>query len=191
MLTGTNQTHVETARPYCVIVASEPEFLRSVRRAHRDTGIRFHGRLFGIFPSDLAEDFSRDGQIGLGCLTTDPVQRDYRPAQYLARVLWIGRDRPAAFLFDPADNRYVRGQILSDGNARLVLLGDPNELLTRLAEPLQSKRGGSLKPPQKWAWIRCVRAEGEHGVSEALSALESNWEDPTQWTVPKAGEYAI
>ena len=187
MRTGTTLTHVETCRPYAVIVSSEAEVLRQVRAQYRDTEIRFHGRLFGTFPADFSGDFSQDSRISLGCLPTDPVQRDYRAAQFLARAIWVGRDRPTAFLFDPADNRHVRGQILSDSNARLILIGDAEDLLSGLAEPLQNKRGRSMKPPPRWAWVRNISPDASDLPAQALAALESDWENPAGWELPETG----
>ena len=114
------------------------------------------------------------------------MQRDYRAAQYLAKLLWIGRERPSAFLFDPADNRLIRGTIYSDRNARLLLLGDAGELLNALARPLRNKRGRHMRASVWRAWHRAFDPEAASAVSDILEVLSSDWDDPEGWTRPGA-----
>ena len=183
MVWYTSQSRVETGRPYTVLVSRDTALMGRIRRSSPVDALRFHGRLFGPFPADLSEDFAPIDGLGPGNLPTDPVQRDYRAAQFLAKVLWLGRDRPSVFLFDPGDNRFVRCALVSDPNVRLILLGDES-LLASLTVPLQTKRGKSLKPPQLDAWYRFVDPESPNAEAIVHDILAQDWMEPAGWMVP-------
>ena len=184
MPSGITATSVETVRPYVVFIGRDDGVLEDVRASNLGTKFRFHGRVFGPAQAVLADDFGGGGPLGPGCLPTDPVQRDYRPAQYLARLLWIGRDRPTAFLFDPADNAFVREQMLSDPNARLVLIGDSQDLAARLAEPPTSRRGRRISTSEQRAWFRVIPPQDGDPVRRASQALDLDLDDPQHWILP-------
>lgn len=180
----TAPNRVETVQKYAVVVSKDSTAMRLVRQQYSGPKLRFHGRLFGVFPADLAPDFSERDGLSLGCMPTEPVQRDYRPAQYLARLLWIGRERPAAFLFNPDDDRHICGQILSDPNARLILIGDAADLLNQLHEPLRTRAGAPIYQPWHRAWTNVVELGQDDTTQCALQALESDWDDPMIWSPP-------
>ena len=184
MTSGTTPSHVETVRPYAVLVSRSNDLMRRIREAHMGGEVRLHGHLFGVFPARFAEDFSEVDGLGPGCLPMEPVQRDYRDAQYLAKVLWIGRDRPSAFLFNPIDNRFIRGTIFSDPNARLILLGDEAALLQELGEPLRNAKGRQMRASVRRAWSISLPEDRDESVQQALTALRSDWDDPSGWTLP-------
>ena len=181
---GTSITGVDTAQPYAVVVCKDGAILRRIRAGHMGTQIRFHGRLFGIFPTDMSPDFAlRDG-LGPGCLPTEQTQRDYRPVEYLTRLLWIGRDRPNAFLFSPEDNARVGHQIVSDWHARLILIGDQQDLIDRLRRPLTTKSGKPLHRAAYYAWVHAISPEEDDLEHRVLDMLGSDWNDPSLWVMP-------
>ena len=178
---ATTVTTVETARPYFVFVCENDVLLGSFRAAYRGRKIRLHGRVFGPAQAQLADDFLASGMLGPGCLPTDPIQRDYRAAQYLARLIWAGRDRPAAFVFDPADNPFVRTHILSDPNARIVLIGNAERLFARLAELPRTRRGQPFATGQRRAWFRAIQQQEGDVIQQALGVLNADPENPSGW----------
>ncbi|MEM9060060.1 MAG: beta-1,6-N-acetylglucosaminyltransferase [Pseudomonadota bacterium] len=187
MVWYTSASRVETGRPYTVLISHDTALMGRIRRSSPLDALRFHGRLFGPFPADLADDFSPIDGLGPGNLPTEPVQRDYRAAQYLAQVLWLGRDRPNAFLFDPGDNRHVRCAVVSDPNARLIVLGD-EPVLSELMLPLRTKSGKSLQPPRRLAWYRFVDPETPDVETAVHDILGQDWMSADAWTVPDGAE---
>lgn len=185
---STTRTEVETARPYLVVVSANGDLLARIRAEYRSRKLKFHGRLFGPSLAQIDDDFSGSETPGPGCLPKEAVQRDYRPAQYLARLLWVGRDRPTAFLFDPADNPFIRTQILSDPNARLILIGDVRDLVSRLDEPPRNRRGQPIASPPRRAWFRFIHPDAGL-IRNVVQALDADLDDPTGWTVPGSAGY--
>lgn len=186
---GTSATRVETARPYFVLVSEDHGLLDEIRLSYRSRKTRLHGRVFGPAPAQLAGDLPAAGMHGPGCLPIDPVQRDYRAAQYLARLIWAGRDRPSAFLFDPADNPLIRAHILSDPNARIVLIGNAEHLSTRLAEPPRNRRGQPVAAAERRAWFRAIHAREHDAVRQTLGVLDADPDNPSGWNTPDDAEY--
>lgn len=181
---GTSATRVETVRPYVVFVSPDGGVLAGIRSGNLGRRFWFHGRVFGPSRAALADDFVACGMLGPGCLPTNSGQRDYRPAQYLARLLWVGRERPTAFLFDPADNAFIREQILSDPNARLVLIGDKQDLLERLAESPKNGRGRPVATVKRRAWVRTICPRGGDVKRQVSEVLDLDLEDPHGWLLP-------
>lgn len=120
---GTGLMRPDTARPYLVLVGRDAGLLAELR--HRFASSRpdwaLHGRLFG----KGAAVFADAGPTYTGNLSSDAVLRDYRPEQFLQRLIWIEKDRMTVFLMLEGDNDRVGDMILADPNARIALIGDP------------------------------------------------------------------
>lgn len=170
---GTGAANVETARPYAVLIAEGGAVLTDLRAAlqgaPRGAPPAFHGRLFGAGPAV----FSRPGETHPTGLPGAPALRDYRPAQWLAQLV-RAESAGMAFLFLPADNALIAGQLLGDPNARLVLCGDGAALLAAL-------RRVTVLPFAHRSWARMVPADTE----SVGAALASDWTRPDGWTLPE------
>ncbi|MBY8974766.1 glycosyl transferase [Rhodobacteraceae bacterium NNCM2] len=118
---GTGVMRPDTACPYLVLVGGDMALL-SAMGAHLAAafpGWVVHGRLFGPGPAE----FAGGGETYTGNLSASPVQRDYRPEQYLQHMLWSDRARVTTFLLHDDDNRRVREMVVADDNARIVMVG--------------------------------------------------------------------
>ncbi len=122
-------------------------------------------------------------------MAAEPLLRDYRPAQLLARLIWLDRHRPTAFLLPIEDAEYIRVQIISDPNARIVFLcGDQTarEQLHHLGRgiPFIRKRRREPRRLKLKAWHRVTAGGAGTQVSDLQEILESDWSDPDGWSVP-------
>ena len=164
-LEGAGAATVETRRPYAVFVGETAALARLRAGLGDGAPIVLHGRIFGPGPAE----FATPGDHYAGKLPAAPRLRDYRPAQFLARLIWADHDRPVAFLFAPGDNGIVAAQVLGDPNARLLM-----------AEPCMLdaiSRAAALPVPRR-AWSRVA----DPGC--AAAALAGDWTDPCGWTLP-------
>lgn len=164
---GTGAASVDTVRPYVVLIGDEPDRLDQMREALIDCVPVFHGRLFGPRPAV----FARPGDAWAWNLSGAPRLRDYRPAQFLARLIWAERDRATAFLFAPSDSGLIAAQVLQDPNARLVFCGPAPSLDAALS-------AAAALPVPRRAWSRKAA-----DADAAAAALSSDWHDPSCWTV--------
>lgn len=192
---GTNQSSVETACPYAVLVAEDGALLDRLHDRLRGlSGISLHGQLFAPDSVPLAQEAS----VIVGTLSAEPKIRAYRPSQFLQRLVWAERHDRTGFFYRPTVPAPEAGQIVGDGNARLLLIGDGIDLLKKLRRPMPAKRRWRfkrrvVKPRALWAWTRtldpvAVQADLEGGGSTLdliTSILKSDWYDPTGWVVPE------
>ncbi|MEM9139804.1 MAG: beta-1,6-N-acetylglucosaminyltransferase, partial [Pseudomonadota bacterium] len=155
---GTTQSSVETVCPYMVLVAEDRTLMNALyERLAGQANCRLHRAPFAPGQVDLIEDAATIP----GNLTTNAVIRDYRPAQFLQRLVWVERDQGTAFLYAPQEPAPEAGQMVGDGNARLVFLGEDHRLLNLMRQPLPPKRRFRLRarPPKLrtvWAWTRRI-----------------------------------
>ncbi|MEM7744321.1 MAG: beta-1,6-N-acetylglucosaminyltransferase [Pseudomonadota bacterium] len=172
----------ETSVPYAVLLAPDVETAASLRRSlsHRTLPVRLHGRLFA--PGEPA-DFAKPAELYGGNLPSDPVFRDYRPAQFLSRLVWWDREERPAFWLVPEDDHPIRLHLVNDPNARLVLVGRARERLTKLRAGFPRLQGPQL--PLR-AWYRTVSEDRDEDVlGQLVSILSGDWTDPAQWEVPE------
>lgn len=193
---GTTQSAVQTAAPYLVLVAEDAALLTGLRQALGAVpGAILHGLLF---QQDLPAAFADGGAFTWGNLPADPAIRSYRPAQFLARLVWAERGQKTVFGFVPGPPSAIAGQIIGDGNARILLLGDAARLTALMTAPLPVKRRRRLRPRQPkpreiWAWTRVldgaaladqIRQGDAIALDQVRDAIASDWRDPAGWTVP-------
>ncbi|WP_439957616.1 DUF5927 domain-containing protein [Paracoccus albicereus] len=76
-----------------------------------------HGHLLG--PGEV--EFSGRPEVGPGALSTHPVLRDHDPQGFLSALIRITR-RMQAFQFSPRDNQALNWFIVTDPNARLMVV---------------------------------------------------------------------
>lgn len=114
----TDEKHPDMARPYLVFIGEDAGLLsdctRLISGARPDWAV--HGRLFG--PREA--EFSSGGEIYPGNLHGAPGLRDYRPEQFLQRLMWINRTRVTAFAIHLEDTPRLRNFALGDEQARIV-----------------------------------------------------------------------
>ncbi|MEM6663086.1 MAG: beta-1,6-N-acetylglucosaminyltransferase [Pseudomonadota bacterium] len=208
---GTKQSSVQTAGPYLVLVGDDVDLLQRARTALAGIAdLRCHGDLFGA--ADAA--FASGETLAWGNLPGSALIRDYQPSQFLANLVRADRraGASAAFLFTPSTDaaevarktdplRVVGGQLVGDGNARLILLGRGDDLLDRLRRPLPTRRKVSRpqKPREIWAWQRAIDADdlaidlGGSGAGQTLQTLRqlaAGLTDQAHWTTPEPSEAA-
>lgn len=198
---GTTQAAVQTAAPYLVFVAADPGLLVRLRAHLADAPCRLHGLLFD--PARPAA-FACGTALSDGNLPATPAIRDYRPAQFLARLIWAGRDARPAFFHVPGPPSAISGQIVGDGNARVVLIGEGARLLAQMTAPLPPKRRWRLrkrapKPREVWAWTRSLdagalaadlAAGGGPALAAARAIASAPWSCRDGWTVPPGAKGA-
>lgn len=184
---GTKEAMVETAAPYLVVVSEDDAILKSLALQLDGTpDVTLHGQLFAPSSANFA-----DGSALLnGNIPDNPIIRDYRPAQFLQRLVWVNRAGRTAFFYRPTDPAPEAGQLINDGNARLVLIGDGIRLTNLLRRPMPTKRRLRFRKPLEhpiWAWRRVIdpiHATTAEGLEELRAILKSDWRKPGDWTVP-------
>ena len=180
----TGPHNVRTPSPYVVVVSDDENLLDQVGAA---LGGGHFGRLFRPHSPGWSAAQS------LGNLCGDPVLRDYRPAQFLARLLLARRGQRTQFLFHTLDNPHVARQILGDENSRLALLGD-EDLIPVLSVPsnlpLPRKRSRANPMPHRARYAvfskPALVGELEIGRGPELERLSKLLADPSapEWCVP-------
>lgn len=185
---GTTQTAVQTARPYMVLVGDDAALLDRAISALRDMpDLTLHGEIFATGAVPLAAP-------AWGNLPTHPKIRDYRPAQYLARLVWPDMADRTVFAYVPRPPKPEAGQIVGDGNARIVVIGDTGLLdAMRVPMPTRRRRRKPQRPREIWAWTRHLDptaltrdlAAGAGPELDTLRAIAaSDWTAPAGWTSP-------
>ena len=197
---GNRLTYTQTEAPYLVLLGDDVELLETLREqlVNSCDDLSFHGRLMR---GGGKAEFADGAEFLPGNIPADPVLRDYRASQFLARVLWAGRPKRAVFLLGPDDDQPIRVQLCHDPNARLVFLAPRHELPSRIARlqrplppnkpvpwwRLRRRRG---RPSPFLAWHRVVDPAGPPrsgdgvSVAELAELLRSDWSDPAGWQVP-------
>lgn len=119
---GTGMMRPDTARPFGALVSRDEEVLQALREALATIHPQMvlHGRLF----DPAGAEFAAGGAHHTGNLSAHPAARDYRPEQFLARLVWADRDSTMAFLLNPNDSDRATGKLASDTNARIVVIED-------------------------------------------------------------------
>ncbi|MEM7505446.1 MAG: beta-1,6-N-acetylglucosaminyltransferase [Pseudomonadota bacterium] len=122
---GTGVMRPDTARPYGALVCDRAEVLEALHRALGEIcpQMVLHGRLF----HRAGAQFAGNDAHHTGNLAAHPSVRNYRPEQFLARLVWADRDRPMAFLLDPHDNHRAGRKLAGDPNARIVTIEAAHE----------------------------------------------------------------
>lgn len=183
---GLSDRRAETCAPYVVLIGPDPDAIAALRRSIRPPAdVLLHGRLFGPDPADFADP----GTVTAGNLSGAPILRDYRPAQFLSRLIWGARDRRVVFLFSPADCAKIAHHLALDRNARLVFLGSAGSALQQLRQPVKPKRRTQrpVKPLTLWCWYRSLEG-GDDQARRIEALLRGDWGDPADWTVPPEDE---
>ena len=193
---GTTWRKAETARPYLVLAVQDAALAETLRvdLERHCPDLVLHGPLFN--PGEPAR-FAGGAGLGPGNLWHDPMLRDYRPGQFLTRLIWANRDRPVGLILTPDEEDTIRVQIIGDANARLVHVGAPDQKqawLDRMCRPApinRKRRRKPLLPLRLLAWHRGVDAEalgadlsgqGDDKVLAALRTLAgADWTDPQDW----------
>ncbi|MEM7189684.1 MAG: hypothetical protein AAF439_08740, partial [Pseudomonadota bacterium] len=207
---GTMQNAVQTAQSYVVLVGEDADLLaRCNAKVADQPGLAVHGLLFAPDSVPLADG----AKLSAGNLPASVAYRNYRPAQFLANLIWAdaATERTTGFAFCPLTEppQYrdlpkepaaaIAGQIVGDGNARLILIGDQDALMNALRRPLPTKR-----PPRKpklprevWAWQAVLDdsdlkddldGRGSGDALEGLRRLIGAPDDPNMWIVPDDGK---
>lgn len=184
---GTKEAMVQTAEPYLVFVSDDAAALQSLEQQLTGTkDVTLHGQLF----SPGSSNFADGATLFRGNIPDNPTIRDYRPAQFLQRLLWANRMGRTAFFYLPTDPAPEAGQLINDGNARLVMIGDGAHVTDLLRRPMPSKRRLRFRKPIPhpiWAWRRVIdpsRVTTAEGVQDLRAVLTSDWQDPAGWIVP-------
>lgn len=200
---GLALARADTARPYLVLVGEDAGLLGRLSDWIGKTApdLALYGRLF---TPDVAPDLSVAGRTDWGNLSRDPVIRDHRPAQFLARVVWTERARHLAFVLGPGDDVVIRVQLSIDPNARLILLVPPDEAaqrIERLRAPLAPDPKAWRRPPRRarvpfvrQSWYTAIdpaalaadlEGQGSGGaLADTAAALLGDLDDPSGWSVP-------
>ncbi|MEM7176159.1 MAG: beta-1,6-N-acetylglucosaminyltransferase [Pseudomonadota bacterium] len=169
----TDDKHPDMARPYLVFMGEDAELLsastRLIARARPDWAV--HGRLFG----PQGAGFAAHGQIFAGNLDATPRLRDYRPEQFLQRLIWRDRDRVTVFAIHLEDTPRLRNFVLGDEQARIVRVTQGGDMTvtvemgnwerTALAEWISIKLDSERLAEE-------VRTGGRALVNELISVLE-------------------
>ena len=183
---GATVRRVDTARPYLALVSDDEDLLCDLRNrllAARPK-LRLHGQLFG----PRSAQFRLPGKEFWGNLPSRPGLRDYRPEQFLTRLIWAERDIGTAFLFDPSDNARIGRLMALDRNARLVLLP---VRMTAAALTGMMRRSGNGRHGGFYAYHRTLDAESAEQMScgarlsELADILASDWSNTDGWTMGK------
>lgn len=200
---GLALTRADTARPYLVLIGQNADLLERLSAWIGETApdLALYGRLF---TPGLAPDLAAAGRTDWGNLSCDPAIRDYRPAQFLARVAWAERARHMAFVLGPGDDVMIRVQLSIDPNARLVLLtgvAEADAVLEHMRAPLAPDPKAWRRPSRRarqpfprWSWHAAVDPDAlaadlnNAGSGAALSSFAAlvlgDWSDPAGWSVP-------
>ncbi|MEM0991200.1 MAG: hypothetical protein AAGK00_20225, partial [Pseudomonadota bacterium] len=134
-----------------------------------------HGRLF---KAGAPAEFAVPGPEYIGNLPADPVLRDYRPAQFLSRVVWADAPQRTSFWLTPEDEAQIRVHLVNDPNARLIFVGiDPAKRLATLCAPFDEPSGPSLP-------LHCWHRQTDPRPEAIREVLVSDWNDPRGWAVP-------
>lgn len=182
---GSSQTKVDTVQSYLVVIAPTemPELQGPLIDTHR---FWWGGRLFGADAVQFRDDAGQLVPFGPGNLPADPKLRDYRPAQFLGRLVHALGQRRLVFHYVPGDHRFLDRQIAGDGNARVVFVApsdaDGAGALADLRTPRSLKPVRSRKKPVPhplWAWTRTVP-----DVDAVAQIAAGNIDDPAGWQIP-------
>ncbi|MEL6475822.1 MAG: beta-1,6-N-acetylglucosaminyltransferase [Pseudomonadota bacterium] len=151
-----------TARPYTVLISDDAEILSRLRTALSSAapGVRLHGRLFGPGPAE----FANGAPVYTGNLSGLPHLRDYRPEQFLARLIWIDRDRPIAFLLHVGDTPRIRTMLARDRHASAVLIA-PGAGRNALLKALRDRQPN---PPEGRSAARYLFIDRDRLASDLL-----------------------
>jgi hypothetical protein len=183
----TSWSRSETARPYLVVYAESENVLRITadKLADASPDLTVHGRLFR---AEALAEFAEPGELGVGNLPGAPLLRNYRPAQFLSRIVWLEQPRRVCFLMMPEDEEYIRVQLMTDPNARLVILGDEETAkaaVDRLSRPVPFIGKRLIKKPKRLrraSWYRALELRADGSSLRTIS--NSDWSDPTGWVTP-------
>ena len=187
---GTSGVKTETSRPYLVLVSTDPTLMQAARDllAADMQGMVWHGRLFGPKPAA----FNGGGAFYKGNLSGARALADYRPAQFLARLVHADRATGMGFLFHPRDDRQVAAQIVRDPNARLLLIAeDGADLLAEL------RRDGTSQVELNAAWRLVPSSKVQGAIAGGGSLVDvlfgdrkmaDHWAVVSEWQ--SAGESA-
>ncbi|MEM6906628.1 MAG: hypothetical protein AAF568_12095, partial [Pseudomonadota bacterium] len=178
---GATPIRPDTARPFAVLVAEEPDLLGHLH-AHlheRLPDAVLHGRLF----APEGAEFVTGEALYPGNLPALASLRDYRPQQFLARLVWTDRERPMAFLFCPTDSQPLGRRLVEDPNTRLILIERAVErgaLLRFMARDHWVRRGRAITLPPRQIHAECHEVDRDllardlaRGQGEALDRIAS------------------
>ncbi|MEM7423920.1 MAG: beta-1,6-N-acetylglucosaminyltransferase [Pseudomonadota bacterium] len=190
VVTGTRSSWAETARPYLAVLSFDTERLAAARAALASTGLRTYGRLFDLAHFAPVADAGQDplAEEGPGNLPTSMLLREYRPSQYLSRLVWANRDGRMALLFHPGDHKYVRACLVQDANARLLLLDEPNEIMSAMTAPLaddrrphRRRRFRTAAPTALTLRSQYIEVTGDNVMQRLRTIALSDWDTPDGW----------
>ncbi|MFK7942442.1 MAG: beta-1,6-N-acetylglucosaminyltransferase [Paracoccaceae bacterium] len=193
---GSALIRCDTVRPYLVLHSPSADLLEALlpRLQAGAPDQVTHGRLFREgSPAGFA-----CGSIAFkGNLVGQQTLRDYRPAQFLSRLLWADRDRAVAFLLGPGDDALIRHQLANDPNARLVVLDDTDTaeaFIRSLTRPLGGNsrdkgRSSPLRSRYRTAdpteIVRDLEGKGDGRALQALlDLLKGDLDAATGWNIP-------
>ena len=108
----------KTATPYCVFQGFNDLFEDFEGWLSRRLGAPVHGNIF----DPVRARFADDAPIYIGCLSSDPVLRDYVPEQFLTSLIWNTRGARQVFMFGPRDNQRDGVFMANDANAQISVI---------------------------------------------------------------------
>lgn len=203
---GSRLNRCDTVRPFLVIAWDEEDLLEALwpRLQALAPEHVVHGRLFREYAPSA---FVTGAMTYAGNLPGQPILREYRAPQFLARLIWADRDRPVVFLLGAGDSDKIRAQLVTDPNTRLLLLhhGSPEDataaagaMLADLVKPLGWRSARARVPLTQRAWYRGLDADalradladtatdtGDGGaLHELADIVRGDWSNPEGWSIP-------
>ncbi|KEO54462.1 beta-1,6-N-acetylglucosaminyltransferase [Thioclava pacifica] len=108
----------KTSAPYSVFHGFSDLFENFDGWLAKYVGARVHGHLYA---PERAE-FAGGERMFNGCLTDDPVLRDYNPRAFLTNLIWNSRGERQCFMFSPRDNQANNWFTATDPNAQISVI---------------------------------------------------------------------
>ncbi len=144
---GSGPRLLGTAAPWACIAGTDADLLAAAAAALRDrlpeAEAEVHGRLF----APEGATFADGGVHGPGNLPADATLRDYRPEQFLARLVFARQPVLTVFTFAEGDTPRAGQMAARDANARLVLLAADVAEADRILAALRTRDPGKGRPP--------------------------------------------
>ncbi|MCV6825548.1 MULTISPECIES: beta-1,6-N-acetylglucosaminyltransferase [Halocynthiibacter] len=110
--------HGLSAAPYTVLEGFSDLFVDFEDWLEKSTTACIHGH---IFDKERAQ-FAGRGKVFAGCLSDDPVLRDYAPTDFLRNLIWNTRGEKQVFQFGPRDTQDTSWFMAKDVNASIIVV---------------------------------------------------------------------